>query len=168
MPHPEIIDNCKKITVEYLIDAIGRDNIVSIILYGSIARNEESYKSMNGKVLLESDLDVLVVVKNRAVALKWLIQLKRTCNTITQELRKGWVLSNVNLSVTTEERLLRAYPNVFNLFLRITGKVIFGKELIDLIPIYQFSEIPVDNLYRMIFGHMISVVRSIVSSEILE
>ena len=168
MSHPEIIDNCKKITVEYLLDTIGRDNIVSIILYGSVARNEESYKSVKGKMFLESDLDVLVVVKNRAVALKWLIRLKRICNTVTQELRKGWMLSNVNLSMTTEERLLRAYPNVFNLFLRITGKVIFGKELIDLMPSYQFSEIPVDNLYRMIFGHMISVVRSIASSEILE
>ena len=168
MSHPEIIDNCIKITVEYLTDAIGRDNIVSIILYGSMARNEESYKNVNGKVFLESDLDVLVIVKNRAVALKWLIQLKRLCNILTDQLRKKWLLSNVNLSITTEERLIHAYPNVFNLFLRISGKVIFGKDLIELIPSYKFSEIPVDNLYRMIFGHMISVVRSIASSDILE
>ena len=168
MSHPEIIDNCKKITVKHIVDAIGRDNIVSIILYGSVARNDESYKSMSGKMFLESDLDVLVVVKNRAIALKGLIQLKRICKSVTEELRKKWALSNVNLSITTEERLLLAYPNVFNLFLKITGKVIFGKELIYLIPSYKFSEIPADNLYRMIFGHMISVVRSIVSSEILE
>src|SRR5687768_8157406 len=128
MSHPEIIDNCKKITVEYLIDAIGRDNIVSIILYGSVARNEESYKNVNGKVFLESDLDVLVVVTNRAVALKWLIQLKRIGNIVTEKLRKKWLLSYVNLSITTEKRLLHAYPNVFNLHLKLNGKVIFGKE----------------------------------------
>ncbi len=168
MSHPEIIDNCKKITVEYLTDAIGRDNIVSIILYGSVARNEESYKNVNGKVFLESDLDILVVVKNRAVALRWLIKLKRICNIVTGKLSKKWLLTNVNISITTEERLLHTYPNVFNVNLKITGKVIFGKELIGLIPSYKFSEIPVDNLYRTILGYMISVVRSIASSEILD
>jgi len=123
---------------------------------------------VNGKMFLESDLDVLVVVKNKAVALKWLIQLKRLCNILTDQLKKKWLLSNVNLSITTEDRLLHAYPNVFNLFLRISGKVIFGKDLIELLPSYNFSEIPIDNLCRMIIGHMISVVRRIASSEILE
>jgi predicted nucleotidyltransferase len=168
MSHPEIIDKCKKITVEYLIDAIGRENIVSIILYGSVARNEESYKNVNGKLFLESDLDVLVVVKNRAAALKWSIHLKRLCNVITDQLRQKWLLSNVNLAITTEKRLLHAYPNVFNLFLTLSGRVIFGKKLIDLMPSYEFSEIPIDNLYRMIFGHMISVVRSVASSGIFD
>ena len=168
MSHPEIIDNCKKITVEHLIDAIGRDNIVSIILYGSVARNEESYKNVNGKLFLESDLDVLVVVKNRAAGLKWLIHLKRLCNVLSDKLRGDWLLSNVNLSITTEERLLHASPNVFNLFLKLNGKVIFGEELIGLLPSYEFREISPDNLYRMIFGHMISVVRIIASSGIFD
>jgi len=168
MSHPEIIDNCKKITIEYLIDAIERGNIVSIILYGSVARNEESYKYVNGKPYLESDFDVLVVVRNKALALKWLIHLKRLCSVISDQLKKKWLLSHVNLSITTEDRLLNAYPNVFNLFLKLNGKVIFGKELIGLMPGYEFSEIPVDSLYSMIFGHMIFVVRNIASSGILD
>jgi predicted nucleotidyltransferase len=168
MSHPEIIDNCKKFTIEYLIDAIGRDNIVSIILYGSVARNEESYKYVNGKPYLESDLDVLVVAKNKAVALKWLIQLKRLCSVVSGQLKKKWLLSHLNLSITTEDRLLNAYPNVFNLFLKLDGKVIFGKELIGLIPAYELSEIPMASLYSMILGHMIFVVRNIASSGILD
>ena len=106
MSQPEIIDNCKKITVEYVIDAIGRNNIVSIILYGSVARNEESYKYVNGKLFLESDLDVLVVVNNNVILLKSLIQLKRLCKIISDILRKKWLLSGT-ANLKSEKSLSR-------------------------------------------------------------
>jgi predicted nucleotidyltransferase len=168
MSNPEIIDNCKKITVQYLIDAIGRGDIVSIILYGSVARNEESYKYMNGRLFLESDLDVLVVVKNRTTAIKWLIRLRRLCKDISDELRKKWLLSHVNLSITTEDRLVHAPPNYFHLHLKLNGKVIFGKELIGVMHSYGYKDIPVPVLCRMLLGYMISLVRSVALSGIIE
>jgi len=168
MPHDEIIDNCKKITIEYLINVIGVANIVSIILYGSVARNEESYKYVNGKLLLESDLDVLVIVRNRATAIKCLIQLKRLCKNISDELRKKWLLSHVNLSITTENRLLHAHPSTFILDLKLNGKVIFGKELISLMHSYGYKDIPVPTLCRMLIGYMIFLVRTLALSGIIE
>jgi predicted nucleotidyltransferase len=171
MSHPEIVDNCKKITVEYLIDAIGRGNIESIILYGSVARNEESYKYVNGKPYLESDLDVLVVVKNNAIIFKSWIRLRRLTDDLSDELRKKWLLSHVNLSVTTEKRLLDKRPNSFHLHLKLSGKVIFGKELIGLMYNYgddRYKEIPIAHLTGIIFGYMIFVVRDIASSGILD
>src|SRR5574339_272022 len=153
MSRPEIIENCKKITVEYLIGTIGRDNIVSIILYGSVARHEESYKYVNGKPYLESDIDVLVVVRSKAVAVRLLIILKRLSNNITNELRKQLSLSHVHLSITTESRLLLTHPNYFHLHLKLNGKVIFGKELIGLMPSYgydHYKEIPVSQLNRTV------------------
>jgi len=171
MSRPEIIDGCKKIITKYLINVMGKDNIVSIILYGSVARHEESYKYVNGKPYLESDIDVLVVVRSKAVAVRFLIIFKRLCNNITNELRKQWSLSHVNLSITTESRLLLMHPNSFHLHLKLNGKVIFGKELIGLMPSYgydQYKEIPVSQLNRTVFGHMIFVVRNIASSGILD
>jgi predicted nucleotidyltransferase len=171
MSHPEIIDNCKRITVEHLIEAIGRGNIVSIILYGSVARNEESYKYVNGKPYLESDLDVLVVVKNKVIVVKSWILLNGLCKNISGELRKRWLLSRVNLSITTEDRLLNEYPDDFHLHLKLSGKVIFGKELIGLMRSYeydQYKEIPITQLNRTIFGHMILLVRSIAASVIMQ
>ena len=171
MPHADIINNCKKVTVQYLIDKIGTENLVSIILYGSVARNEESYKIVNGRVFLESDLDVLVVVKNKAVVLKWLIKLNWLHNILTEQLRKRWLLSNVNVSITTENRLLKNRPNWFHLHLKLNGKVIFGKELIQLMRSYnhdRYKEIPAPQLNRMIFNQMIIVVRSIASSGIFD
>src|SRR4249920_4250539 len=162
MSHPEIIDNCKEIIIQYLIDAIGRENIVSVILYGSVARNEESYKYKDGKLYLESDIDVIVVVKNRIVVLKSWLRLKGLCNMISDELRKNWLLSFVNLSVTTENRLLHADTNAFDLHLKLNGKVIFGKELISLMPAYGcevYKNIPIPSLCSLIFCYMMALVR---------
>jgi len=168
MSHPEIIENCKKIIIKYLFDVIGQENIVSIILYGSVARNEESYKYLDGKLYLESDLDVLVVVKNRTIVIKSWINLKHLCDTVSDELRKNWLLSYVNISVTTENRLLHAGPSTFIHHLKLNGKVIFGKELIGMMPSYEYKGIHVRDLSNMIFGHMAKLVRTIASSGIIE
>ena len=168
MSHPEIIESCKKIIIEYLFDAIGQQNIVSIILYGSVSRNEESYRNVDGKLYLESDIDVLVVVKNSAVAIKTLLQFKSLCKKISDKLRKKWLLSGVNLHITTENKLLNAHPNAFHVHLKLNGKVIFGKELIRLMDNYKYNEIPVRDLSTMIFSHMIDFVRTMAVSGILE
>jgi predicted nucleotidyltransferase len=168
MSHPEIIENCKKIIIRYLLDEIGPKNLVSVILYGSVARNEESYKYVNGKLYLESDIDVIVVVRNRIVVIKTWLGLKRLCNFISDELRKNWLLSSVNISIRTEERILNARPNAFDLHLKLNGKVIFGKELIRLMPHFEYKDIMVPSLCSMIFCHMTILVRTIVVSGILE
>jgi predicted nucleotidyltransferase len=168
MSHPEIIENCKKIILKYLLDAIGATNIVSIILYGSVARNEESYKYVKGKLYLESDIDVIVVVKDRILVVKsWLLS-KDLCNIISRELRKNWLLSHVNLSTTTQKRLLYASPNAFDLHLKLNGKVIFGKELIEMMPSYENVDIPVPSLCNMIFCHMMALVRILATSGIID
>jgi hypothetical protein len=157
--------------MKYLFDVIGQGNIVSIILYGSVSRNEESYKYLDGKLYLESDIDVLVVVKNRTIVIKSWIRLKRLCKDISDELRKNWLLSYVNISVTTENRLLHARPTMDLMFyhgLKLNGKVIFGKELIGLMPSYEYKEIPVRILIKTIFGHMTNLVRTLSSSGIIE
>ena len=171
MTQSEIIENCKKITVEYILSSIGKNNVVSIILYGSVARNEESYATVNGKLFLESDLDVVVVIKNRLNALKSLIKIKRLSETLSNELKKYWLLSSVNLSITTEERLRNSPPNVFHFSLKLNGKIIYGKNVIHLLKDYKYDQyniIPVTTLTRMIFGHMISVVRNLAASGIMD
>lgn len=153
------------------MDAIGQTNIVSIILYGSVARNEESYKYLKGKPYLESDIDVLVVVKNRTVVIKSWLGLKRLCKNISDELRKKWLLSDVTLSITTEDRLLHAPSGAdlkFLHHLKLNGKVIFGSELVELMPNYEYNQIPVSLLQKMIFGQMTKLVKNLSASGIIE
>ena len=168
MSHPEIIENSKKIIIKYLLDAIGQTNIVSVILYGSVARNEESYRNVDGKLYLESDIDVLAVVKNRTVVIKSWLGLQRLCKNISDELRKKWVVSHVNLSVIAEDKLLCASPNAYNLALKLNGKVILGKELIELMPNYECKDIPVPSLCHLILCHMMALVRTLAVSGVIE
>jgi hypothetical protein len=78
------------------------------------------------------------------------------------------LLSHVNLSITTEDRLVHAPPNYFHLHLKLNGKVIFGKELIGVMHSYGYKDIPVPVLCRMLLGYMISLVRTITLSGIIE
>ena len=166
MSHPEIIENCKKIIIKYLFDMIEQPNIVSIILYGSVSRNEESYRNVDGKLYLESDIDVLVVVKNRIDVINSWIKLKQLCHSVSEELRKKWLLSYVTISVTTENRLLNARASTFIHHLKHNAKVIFGKELIALMP-DEYKDIAPRDLPMMIFGHMTKLVRTIALSGII-
>jgi hypothetical protein len=109
-----------------------------------------------------------VVVRNRFTALKELVRLRRLSERLSNELRKECLLSYANLSITAQDRLLHSYPNAFYLHVKLNGKVIFGKELIEMMPNYDYRKIPMDDLCRMIFGHMIFVVRSIASSGIFD
>jgi hypothetical protein len=64
--------------------------------------------------------------------------------------------------------LLHAPANVFYLAVKLTGRVILGKELIELMPTYENKDIPVTDLFNMIFAHMIHLVRVVALSGILE
>jgi hypothetical protein len=52
--------------------------------------------------------------------------------------------------------------------LKANGKVIFGKELIGLMPSYEYKDVPARNLSKMIFGKMAKLVRTIALSGIIE
>src|SRR5713226_5427272 len=106
-----LINNFTKIILERIFCVLGEKNVISVILLGSVGRNQASYRSIDGNLFLESDMDLIVVVR-RVAFLKSLILVKRTANKLTSELRKKGLLSSVSLSVTTEEYLLNASPSI--------------------------------------------------------
>src|SRR5919112_958030 len=108
----EIIHDCTTMILKYLLDFIGKANIVSVILTGSAARDQATYKYIDGKPFLESDLDLVVVVK-RIATIKSLILIKRLSKKLTLELKKKRLLSYVSFSITTEKALLHANASIF-------------------------------------------------------
>src|SRR5437867_10394242 len=106
-----LINNFTKIILERIFCILGEENVISVILLGSVGRNQASYRYVDGNLFLESDMDLLVVVK-RSAFLKSLILIKRIANKLTSELRKKGLLSYVSLSVTTEQYLLNAPPSI--------------------------------------------------------
>lgn len=164
---PDIIDECLAIVQQHLFDVIGRKNIVSVIITGSVARNQATYKYIDGHLYLESDLDLVVVVHRMAI-IKSLILIKRLATRLNSELRKKYFLSHVSLSVTTEKQLLRAGPSIFYQDLNLNGKVVSGKQLCGALTHYQTREIPAQDIYRLIFNRMVEALEALVSSGAIE
>jgi len=156
-----IVNECTNIIIKYLFDYIGKENIVSLILTGSAARNQATYTHIDGNLSLESDLDLVVVVKSVAI-IKSFIVIKRLSRKITSDLNKRKLtLSHVSFSVTTEKALLGAGPSIFYQDLNLNGKVILGKDMHILFRSYQAREIPIQDLYRLVFNRMVESLEAL-------
>lgn len=167
-PSSDIVNECTNIIIKYLFDYIGKENIVSLILTGSAARNHATYTLINGNLSLESDLDLVVVVKSVAI-IKSFLAIKRLSKKITSDLNKRKLtLSHVSFSVTTEKALLGAGPSIFYQDLNLNGKVILGKDMLTLFRSYQASDIPIQDLYRLVFNRMVESLEALVLIEITE
>jgi hypothetical protein len=163
-----IVNECTNIIIKYLFDYIGKENIVSLILTGSAARNHATYTHIDGNLSLESDLDFVVVVKSIAI-IKSFIVIKRMSKKVTSDLNKRKLtLSHVSFSVTTEKALLGAGPSIFYQDLNLNGKVILGKDMHVLFRSYQPSEIPIQDLYRLVFNRMVESLEALVLIGITE
>ena len=162
----DLINECTNTILNYLIDSIGKQNIISVVLTGSVARHHETYKIIDGKLYLESDLDVLIVVKP-LVVIKALTLAKPLSNKLTLVLRKNFLLSHVSFSIATEKLLLRSEPSIIYQDLRLFGKVIFGKEKDSLFANYETKDIPLHDLYRLIFNRSIEALDEFVKGRII-
>jgi hypothetical protein len=167
-PSSDLVNECTNIIIKYLYDYIGKENIVSLILTGSAARNHATYTLIDGNLSLESDLDLVVVVKSIAI-IKSFIVIKRLSKKITSDLNKRKLtLSHVSFSVTTEKALLGAGPSIFYQDLNLNGKVILGKDMHILFRSYQASEIPIQDLYRLVFNRMVESLEALTLIKITE
>jgi len=137
--------------VEYLIDyALNKycetfgEKIVSIICSGSIARNEYSIFKTTDSNMLFSDLDLLIVLKNK-YKLKPLV-IKMT-NDINFQLKSKSFYSPFFKIVTSVCSIsdLKSLPRIFrNYETKESGKVIYGKNILNIIP-----EVNIDNIDKI-------------------
>src|SRR5919198_3587136 len=168
MLNSDIINECINVIVSYLFDFIGDKNIISVILTGSVARNQATYRYVKGKLALESDLDLVVVVKYVAI-IKSFILIKCLSKKVTSDLvKRGLIVSHVSFSVTTEKALLHSGPSIFYQDLSVNGKVIFGKDIRSSFRSYKINKIPIQDLYRLLFNRMVESLEALVLSGALE
>jgi predicted nucleotidyltransferase len=163
----KIIGDCEIAIINQLTETIGEKNIISVIMTGGVARNKPTCKSIDGKLYLESDLDVVVVVSPRSI-IKSLILIKHIANRLTSELRKQRLLSGVSLSIVTEKSLCNSPPTIFYQDLVLNGKTIFGKDICKTLAVYDTNKIPTYDIYRLVFNRMIETLEVFVSSGFIE
>ncbi|MGI0012674.1 MAG: hypothetical protein ACREBU_04410 [Nitrososphaera sp.] len=161
------ISECRKAILDYLLASLGRENIVSVILTGSAARGQERYKSINGIAVLESDLDLVVVVDDSSI-LRSLRLIKRISQDLTAYLRKKWILSHVSMSVVTERSITRAQPSIFFHDLSTNGKVLYGKQINGWLTPYAINQIPINDICRLLLNRMTEAIESMIQVKTVE
>jgi predicted nucleotidyltransferase len=160
-----IVEESKNMVLKHVLEYLSRENLVSLILYGSIARDEPRFKYHDEKLFLVSDIDLLIVVKRSAIR-RSIILLRGLSEKITTELRESkLMLSEIEIAITTEEKLLNAPPSAHYMHLKRCGKVIFGKDLVRSMPDYRNSQIPNNQLLRYLFLNMIKTLEYFVNAD---
>jgi len=125
--------------VNYTLQTHG-NGIESIILFGSIARNEISYK--NDKLL--SDFDFLIITKHPTFLMK----------------KDNKKYDNIDYELCYKSDLKRVPKNTYWFDIKNTGKTVYGKEMIHEIRNFNREEIPKNGSMSIIFNrmsHLISV-----------
>lgn len=140
-------------TLNKYYEALG-ENIISIICIGSIARNEYSIFKTKNDNLLFSDLDLIIVLKNKH-KLRSLVDT--TTNNINLELKTKFFYSpllNVSTSACSISDLKRL-PLIFrNYETKESGKVIYGKKILNIIPNININNISKVDLNRLLIERL--------------
>ena len=164
--HTALVEECKNIALNHLSDLFGKKSIVSLVLYGSLARNEEGEEgpaATSERDYFQSDMDLVAIVKNIDL-IKHMTSFASLSDKITGDLKRRHLLSKVSLILTNERKLVNAAPSVMALELKLNGKVIFGKEVIPLLPDYSCKDVPVRHLIRYVLPFMVRLLERLAQS----
>lgn len=160
--HSDLVKNYLRIIIKHIITKIGKEQILSIIVTGSVARNQESYSKKNGQKFLESDIDVIIIVKQFSV-LKSLHKGKIISEFLTRELNKKGHRSHVSSAITTERSFLQMKPSIFYHDLKRNGKIIYGKKIIEKLPTYAIKQIPNVDVNKLLLNRMVETLETLIS-----
>ena len=106
----------------------------AVVLTGSLARNEESYIYHEGKAILQSDVEALVVLHDDA-PLPSRQASRSLCQLAGEFLAARGVSVEVSLSVVHGAYLRHLPPHIYSYELRSCGVVLFGEPtILSLIP----------------------------------
>jgi len=133
------------------------DGIQSIVLTGGMTRGEGSAIQTKFGIEIYSDYDFIVVVDKKIF--KQSKSFFQQFNIrLTQELRRDGLIPQVDVMPTTIDKLKNARPSMFFFELKETGKILYGDDVLKLIPQFNASSIPKEDSIRTflnrIVGHL--------------
>ncbi len=156
----EIIKKHISMILTKLFDNIDRKKIISIILNGSICRGEAKVVINDNKITVYSDYDLLIVFSyvDYLLLRKKIMKLS---NLFTRMLEDKGFNSHVCL-VPTYKKHLRSFPPWINTYtMKNNDLVIYGDNLIRIIPDYSKKEILKSDSIEMLFNRMFEQLLSI-------
>jgi len=130
--------------VSKLCQYCGND-IVSIVLFGSIAKGEGVFKRKNKTIKIISDLDLLIVTKRR---IPILLKLKKLRQAIKEIEKKENVCVDLKFICYNKLRHLATDTHTLD---RREGITIWGKDITSEFPKFRHSDISIEDAIFFIF-----------------
>ncbi|WP_287588097.1 hypothetical protein [Candidatus Borrarchaeum sp.] len=147
----ELVKNQLQIICTRVLENIPKD-ICSLILCGAMSRGEGSAIISENRVKIISDYDFLVVVKNGDLtALQE--KLRQLSIDLTKELKLGF-LSSVEVHPITKAYLKSLIPTIGNFDLKSSGMILYGEDVLNLIPNFSPKEIPKWDALKILFNRI--------------
>jgi hypothetical protein len=133
-------------------------SLKSIILTGSLARDEGSFEERGSTCTLLGDAEFLLVFDPR-IALPKDQQVSAAQAELTKRLSQLDLNCRISLATVHPAFLSRLRPHIFAYELRTCGQVVWGDErILSLIPNFAPSEIPLEDAWRLLCNRMIETL----------
>lgn len=127
----------------------------AVVLTGSLARNEASYVLHEGKAILRSDVEALVVLHEEAGLPSRAAQLA-LCHLAEANLSAHGVHVEVSFSVVHPGYLRALPPHIYSYELRCCGLVLWGDpEVLYLIPGYSVAQLSREDAWRILSNRLL-------------
>jgi hypothetical protein len=134
------------------------ERLRSIVLTGSLARDEATFIEQAERWTLLGDAEFLLIFRNRE-ALPSTSSLNSLREKIEHKLLERGLLGKVSLSACHPAYLRKLPPHIFTYELRECGQVIWGdQETLALVPSFSSIDISLEDAWRLLCNRMIEVL----------
>jgi hypothetical protein len=149
-----------EVTARHCTDEL-RERLRSVVLTGSLARDEGTFMRNGERSTLFGDAEFLLVFCERAALLS-ASSLSVLSNKIESSLLERRILCRISLSASHSDYLLKMRPHTFAYELRTCGQVIWGEPaILNLIPAFSPSDIPLEDAWRTLMNRTVEVVEAL-------
>lgn len=137
----------------------------SVVLTGSLARDEGTWLHQGARTRLAGDAEFLLVFEERK-PLPSPILTKRLCAAVEARLAEHGIDAHIDLSPVGPAYLRRQQPHIFAYELITHGKVLWGDtQILDLVPRFTPADIPLEDGYRTLLNRMTELLEALCEME---
>jgi len=141
------------------------DRLLSIVLTGSLAREEGTWLNMGARTRLAGDAEFLLVFEDTK-SLPPSESTNRLCADVEARLADQDIEAKIDISPVEPRYLRLQKPHIFAFELITHGRVIWGDEqILNWIPRFTATEIPVEDGFRTLLNRMTELVEALSKPE---
>ena len=152
-------------TVRQIAASSFQPGLRSLVLTGSLARNEGTWLPQNGRERLAGDAEFLAVFGQHA-QVPTAIRVASVEREIETRLHDSELEVHIGLSSVGPGYLRTLQPHIFAYELLERGRVIWGEEkILDLVPRFSPADIPLEDGLRMLMNRIVELLEALCSCD---